>query len=421
MSSMCASKTFLHEAHARVFISEYIESLRLCASASKNLVTIADVYACAFRRPRLVLRRWWPALALLLAGCGGVVPGGIAALDPTAGPENAVARITYRDGTTEYISQPTVDQFQQRIFVGPTGPAPLEDTLNELITYELLLRQARDSDISADPYVVERSVDNLRGQFCAQQIQQSGQLVDFDDERAVLDACGQALGFGDGDDLTNFIAEQVTINDVIAEKAGRDQIQSAHILFSPDADAARGNVPAFTRAEQAYVELCGEQGSITQPVDQPCEELVSFEDMARERSDEPAAAESGGELPPFNEQGLTDDGQPFDSTFVTNTWALKDQFESTGTAISRPFQTDFGWHIVKILDLVASQPSRDSYRAGILQRALDSTVDDLNDPGTAEGPVPLIGVAEILVELPEQPAPPTPEPLLPEPSPSPEP
>src|SRR3712207_3354850 len=109
------------------------------------------VHRSFFRRPRLVLRRWWPALALLLAGCGGVVPGGIAATDPTAGPENAVARITYRDGSTEYISQATLDQFQQRIFVGPTGPAPVEDTLNELITYRLLLRQARDSNVNADP------------------------------------------------------------------------------------------------------------------------------------------------------------------------------------------------------------------------------------------------------------------------------
>jgi len=373
----------------------------------------------------LVLRRWWPALALLLAGCGGVVPGGIAALDPTAGPEDAVARITYRDGSVEYISQSTLDQFQQRIFVGPTGPAPVRDTLNELITYRLLLRQARDSNITAEPNIVERSVANLRGQFCAQQIQQSGQLVNFDDERAVLDACGRALGFSGGaglspgDRLTNFIAEQVTINNVIAEKAGKDQIRPAHILFTSEADAARGGVPAFTRAEQTYADLCGEQGVVTQPVEQPCEELVSFERMARERSDEPAAAQSGGELPPFNEQGLTDDGQPFDATFVTNTWELKDQLERTGSAISRPFQTDFGWHIVKILALAASQSSQDSYRSAVLQRALEGTIDELNDPGTADGPVPLLGVAEILVELPEPPVVPTPEPLIPEVSPTP--
>lgn len=367
----------------------------------------------------MVLRRWWPALALLLAGCGGVVPGGVAALNPTAGPQDAVAKITYRDGSVEYISQGTLDQFQQRIFITQDGPAPTQDILNELLTYRLLLRQARDNNITSDANDIERSVGNLREQFCPQQIQQLGEPVDFSDERAVLDACARALDFGAGDDLTNFISQQVAISNVTAEKAGRDQIQPAHILFMPDADDARGGVAAVTRAEEAYSALCGEQGHVTQPVEQPCEEQVSFERMARERSDEPRAAESGGVLPPFNEQGLTDDRQPFDTTFVTNTWALKDEFERNGTAISRPFQTDFGWHIVKILDLAASQASQNSYRLGILQRAFDSTPEDLADPGTAGGPVPLIGIAEILIDLPEQPVPPVLEPVVPEASPTP--
>lgn len=351
----------------------------------------------------MILRRWWLALALLLlAGCAGAQPNGISALRPTSGPDDAAARITYPDGTSEYISQGTLDQFQNQIFISAEGPAPAELVLNELISQRLMLRLARNNDVTADPQIVERSVTNLRTQFCADRIQQAGILVDQTDARAVENACARALGFATANDFRSFIAEQITINNVTAQLAPKDQMKVSHILF----DAAD-----YTKAQETYERLCGRQGSVTQLEARPCEGAGNFVALAKELSIEPNARQSGGELPAFNEQGLTDDGTPFDTTFVSNTLALRPQFEQTGQAISRPFETQFGWHIVKVDSLTASRQSQSDFRDAILQRARDAQPAELNAPQPADDPLPLVGVAEVLIPLPTPAALPTIEPL----------
>ncbi len=143
-----------------------------------------------------------------------------------------------------------------------------------------------------------------------------------------------------------------------------------------------------------------------------CEKADQFTDLAKQLSQEPGANESGGELPPFNREGLTDQGQPFDTTFVSETWALEDTFRDQGVAISRPFETQFGWHIVNVQDLVASEQARQQYREAVLQRAREASIADLQQPN--QGSVPLIGVVEILQPLPSPPAVPTIEPIAPE-------
>lgn len=354
----------------------------------------------------MIVRRWYLALALvLLAGCSGVQSGGVNALRPTVAPSDAVVRITYRDGSQELISKGELDQFQNKVFVGPQGQAPAEDVLNELITYRLLLRQARNQDITADPQLVERSVANLGGQFCAQRIQEAGERYNAADPRAALDTCAKVLGFHDDNDFRSFVAEQLTINNVVNQNAEKDLIKAAHILF----DAQNGE-----EADRVYQQLCGSTGSATQPDDQGCNGSGNFTALAKQYSIEPGAKQSGGELPPFNEQGLTEDGTPFDATFVSNTVALKQTFLDGGVAISRPFLTDFGWHIVQIQALQASENAGNAYRIAVLDRARNSQIEDLQDPQTAQGPVPLIGVAEILVDLPKPPEVPTLEPIVPE-------
>ncbi len=360
---------------------------------------------------RLVL-----ALGLLLVGCTST-QGGIPALNPTAGPENAVARITYRDGTTEYIAQATLDQFQQ-LFGGPGQPAPAAPVLDELLTRQLLLRQARNRDIVAEAQEVEAFVENVRTnpQACGSRVQQAPPGPG-EDTRAYFDECAKAFGFTDGSAFRNFLAEQLTINEIASREAEQDQIQAAHILWTAKEDPAQSQEDYVT-AYRTYEQLCGSPGNQTVPRERRCPNADEFTQLARQLSEEPGAAESGGELPPFNEQGVTDDGTPFDTTFVSQTWALKQQFLDQGVAISEPFETQFGWHIVKVLDLLASQESGQRYREAVLQRAKEATPADLQQADT--GDVPLIGAVEILVELPSPPAVPTIEPPVPVETPTPE-
>lgn len=350
----------------------------------------------------MVLRRLWLALAAvaLLSGCASTRPP-VNAANPTAGPDDAVAQITFRDNSVVYISQATLDQFANQVYAGQSGPAPAEPVLNELLTRQLLLRLARNTDVVADPQNLQNTLTNLRTQLCEPRVgqlnEQQGAAIDTNNSDQVWDACAQTLGFANGSAFRNFISEELTIDQVSRDAAPKDQIHAAHILFDP------GN---YEGAANAYQQL---QGG------------ADFTEMAKTLSIEPAAQQSGGDLPPFNEEGLTSDGQPFDTTFVSKTFELKPQFLETGAAISQPFETQFGWHIVKVLELTTSQQAAQSFRDDILERARDAQVTELQQPETNPA-VPLLGVVEILKPLPTPPAVPTIEPVpVPEESPTPEP
>ena len=338
----------------------------------------------------MVLRRLWLALAAgaLLAGCASTRPP-VNATNPTAGPDDAVAKITFRDNSVTYISQATLDQFRNQVYAGPQGPAPAEPVANELITRQLFLRLARDTDVVADAQNVDRTLTNVRTQLCAERVEslsQQGQAVDTNDPNAVWDACAQTFGFQDGNGFRNFISEELTIEQVARQTAPKDQIKSAHILF---------NAGDYAKALETYQRVTAGE---------------DFTALAKELSIEPAAKQSGGELPAFSEEGITEDGQPFDTVFVSNTVALKPTFERTGQAISQPFETQFGWHIVKILELTTSQQAAQGFRDAVLEKARDAQLSDLQQPNVA-GQVPLLGVVEILKPLPTPEAVPTIEPV----------
>jgi hypothetical protein len=346
--------------------------------------------------------------ATLLAGCGGELQS-VNALNPTVGPDNAVAKITYPDGSVEYISQSTLDSLRQTIYIDPrTGePGPAAGVLDELITRRLLLRQARNQDIVGDTQQIERTIANVRTNpnLCGGRV--ADQSLDVN-SRAYLDACAQAYGFEDATAFRNFIAEEVAIDRVSREFADQDQIRAAHILFANEDHAL---------AQEIYDRICGQIGIVTESVDPGvCRgQNADFAALAGQYSIEPGADQSGGELPPFNQQGLTANGQPFDTTFVSNTWALHDAYLEQGAAVSRPFQTQFGWHIVKILDLEASNDAIFNYRQAILEAAKNADPSGLGQPQT--GGVPLLGSVEILADFPPEQVEPSLPPVVPEESP----
>lgn len=323
----------------------------------------------------MIIKRFWLALLALvvLAGCGGVQQGGINAFSPTPNPADAVATITYRNGTVEYISENELNATAQRLASlsnQPTPPPP-EFTMNWLLSRKLMLHLARTTDTIASPQEIDQIVSSVTDQqgFCNQIVARTG-----GDTRTFLDQCVQALGFDDGTAFRNFLAEELTIERVAEQQAPQDLIRTAHILTE-----------TYEEAAQIYDRL-------QQFPDQ-------FTQLARERSIDPGSRANGGELPAFNQEGFTDapqgqQPQQFNATFVDTAWQLRDQFEQTGDAISQPFETDFGWHIVRILGLESSQQSAGQFRSALLERALNAQPGDLT--GDADtGDVPLIAAIEI--------------------------
>jgi len=70
----------------------------------------------------------------------------------------------------------------------------------------------------------------------------------------------------------------------------------------------------------------------------------TFEDMARRYSDDKTTAEKGGELPPFGSGRMVEE-------FENQAFAL----EVPGD-VSKPFQTSYGWHIVKLIEKQSLRP-----------------------------------------------------------------
>ena len=111
---------------------------------------------------------------------------------------------------------------------------------------------------------------------------------------------------------------------VTNRRAGRGKIQVAHILvrMSPAADGA-GQVAAKTKIDDVYARL--QKGE-------------SFETLARLYSDDVQSKNAGGVLPYFG----TNQNVP---AFEDAAYAL-----TTPGSYSRPVQTNYGWHILKLID-----------------------------------------------------------------------
>jgi parvulin-like peptidyl-prolyl isomerase len=342
-----------------------------------------------------LIRRFWLVCAalVLLSGCGSA-EAGIYALQPTPEAEEVVARITYRNGTVDQISQTDLEQYQGQISQLSGFPVDPELALNQLLVRRLLLHQARVTDVMADPEGVQRVVNNVlqAPDFCANRVAQP-----TSDRRALLDECARLFGFAGAVDFRSFIAEELTIDQVTQQEAPQDLVRAAHIV-----------VESYEQAVEVYNRV--RPGG------------ANFAELAREYSIEQAAQQTGGELPPFNQQGVTMEGQQLDPTFAERTWALQPEFEQTGNALSEPFQTESGWHIVRILGFEASRGrggAIEQFRQAVLERALQAELADLQQPD--DGEAPLIGVVEILqpqVAPEPEPVPTSPiEPALPEASP----
>ena len=291
-------------------------------------------------------------VTLLLGACASTRPD-MAALAPTADASTAVAKITYAPGDEELISRAEFEQTRDKLLQG----ASEEQVLDFLASRHLLLNQARTSNVSATPAEVDEFVERLRTQTCTQVPIPEAQNTT--DPAALLDACARFFGFEGASAMRRYLQEEITVNKVIEQNAtASEEVHAAHILVETEEEA---------RAVRERVTTGGED----------------FNTVASEVSTEPAAKESGGDL------GFFGPGQMV-APFEEAAFALKDG------EISQPVQTDFGWHIIKLIERRPGQmtaATANQYRDTVLRTAQqEGKVEYLITPAappTQEAPIEL--------------------------------
>ena len=111
---------------------------------------------------------------------------------------------------------------------------------------------------------------------------------------------------------------------VTDERANRGEVEVAHIMITPNAkDGDQGKTEAKNTINDIYTKL--KQGE-------------SFETLAKQFSDDKSSAPKGGMLNKFGS------GQLSSEAFENVAFGLKNPGD-----YSEPFETQFGWHIVKLI------------------------------------------------------------------------
>lgn len=98
---------------------------------------------------------------------------------------------------------------------------------------------------------------------------------------------------------------------------------------------------------------------------------ADFAALAKEKSTEPAAKESGGDLGTFGTGAML-------PAFENVVFSLK------VNEISAPFQTDYGWHVAQVLEVKGTAPTFESQKTEVTEMYIDSKVQELLQPWLTE-------------------------------------
>jgi peptidyl-prolyl cis-trans isomerase SurA len=124
---------------------------------------------------------------------------------------------------------------------------------------------------------------------------------------------------------------------VVDKRPARANIRVAHIMIKNDQKTN------FKNKDSAKVSVGGAQLKIEE-IYSKLKEGEDFAVLAKQFSDDTGSAKRGGELPEFNTGKMVDN-------FENTAYAL-----AKDGAYSKPIKTDFGWHIIKRLELKKLQP-----------------------------------------------------------------
>ncbi|MEM8531409.1 MAG: peptidylprolyl isomerase [Chloroflexota bacterium] len=265
------------------------------------------------------LRQWIAAslIVLLIAACGSPAGTAVARFD------NVTLTQTELDERIGLIKASFEEQAE-----GAQGAPPLPDDqqieqqLVELfIQQNLTLKIAQDRGVEVADEEVDEQIEEFRAG-----IEQSGTTLD--------DAVTGQLGF-DSAESTGF--RQFVSSLVAQEKIGETLVTSETVQAEVTEEVQQQASEEVDEVQSAHILVETEEAA--EEVLQRLDDGEDFEELAREVSTDPSAAQNGGDL------GYTPRGQLVPE-FET---AIFEELEP-GETTAEPVQTQFGFHIIRVID-----------------------------------------------------------------------
>jgi peptidyl-prolyl cis-trans isomerase C len=184
-----------------------------------------------------------------------------------------------------------------------------QETLDQLIQIELLLQAAAEEGVSADEAVVTEQIERIKA------AQANGDDAQFE-------AFLKEQNIGDVAELRRLLERNQVIEAMILRHTPLEQVRARHILIATDA------LTDTAAIEAARVEAEGLMARLDQGAD--------FAALATEHSDDEGSRINGGDLG-WAPRGLF--VQPFDEAVF-----------SMARGERRLVQSQFGWHIIEVVD-----------------------------------------------------------------------
>ena len=255
--------------------------------------------------------------------------------DPGSFPE-VVARVNDETiGKLELLTRVETVRDQMHI---PKGDLPIDiyrTVLNDMVDLELLYQSSRDNNLAATSEEVDKGIAELKAQYPDEQT--------FDQQ---LEA--EAISV---DSLRTMLAKDISIQKLVETVISKKVIvtdDAKHTFYTENESQMQS--PEHLRLRHILVRV--PEGATTEQRDaarlkidqlrkQVTEEGADFATLARENSDDPGSREKGGELTVM--EGQT--APPFEEA----------AFKLEPGAISDVVQTQFGFHIIQLLEKVPAR------------------------------------------------------------------
>jgi len=184
-----------------------------------------------------------------------------------------------------------------------------QETLDQLIQIELIIQAAAEEGVSADEAVVTEQIERIKA------AQANGDDAQFE-------AFLKEQNIGDVAELRRLLERDQVIEAMILRHTPLEQVRARHILIATDA------LTDTAAIEAARVEAEGLMARLDQGAD--------FAALATEHSDDEGSRINGGDLG-WAPRGLF--VQPFDEAVF-----------SMARGERRLVQSQFGWHIIEVVD-----------------------------------------------------------------------
>lgn len=242
-----------------------------------------------------------------------------------------------------------------------------QETLDQLIQIELIMRAASDEGISADEAVVTEQIERIKA------TQANGDDAQFE-------AFLKAQNISGVDELRRLLERNQVIETMILRHTPLEQVRARHILIATD------TLTDTAAVEAARAEAEGLMARLDQGAD--------FAALAAEHSDDEGSRINGGDLG-WAPRGLF--VQPFDEAVF-----------SMARGERRLVQSQFGWHIIEVIDPPEVRPlaSSDLLQTRAGQQAFVEEflpfVDQLRKQAEQAQQIKILVPAESLVTQPGQ-------------------